>query len=249
MSGLKAGFRAPEGPYGVTECVCGFLYGILIVLKHISSWGWKNCPFVGIFATNPHVYLPDSSSVITEFLRAQFTTGNIGVACVYLNHKEADSQSCENILASLWRQLIFRKPLHSGSPAHTLYDMHYEKRTSPTLEEMHTLLRSAVAEYSKVYFIIDALDEYPEIQRYSLLKRLTTFGAEVNLLLTSRPHIKPDIFFPNTPSLEVQAAEEDICRYVDAQIQNSPRLSNHVQSCPELHQEIETKIISHMDGM
>ncbi|KAJ7273817.1 ankyrin repeat-containing domain protein [Mycena rebaudengoi] len=204
----------------------------LWLLDHVRFKGWVSSTGGTLWCYGmPGAGKTVLSSVITEFLRAQFTTGNIGVRMLSGG------------------QLIFRKPLHSGSLAHTLYDMHYEKRTSPTLEEMHTLLRSAVAEYSKVYFIIDALDEYPEIQRHSLLKHLTTFGAEVNLLLTSRPHIKPDIFFPNTPSLEVQAAEEDIRRYIDAQIQNSPRLSNHVQSCPELHQEIETKIISRMDGI
>ncbi|KAJ7273921.1 ankyrin repeat-containing domain protein [Mycena rebaudengoi] len=190
-----------------------------------------------------------SSSLVTEFLLNTFTTGNIGVACVYLNHKETATQSPENILAGLWRQLIFKKCLHSGSPAHTLYDMHHEKRTRPTLEEMHTLLHSAVAAYSKVYIIIDALDEYPEVQRRTLLKDLAAFGSEFNLFLTSRPHIKPDTFFPNTPDIEIRATEEDIRRYTEAQIQKSHCLLKHVQSHPDLQQEIETRIISSVDGM
>jgi hypothetical protein len=57
------------------------------------------------------------------------------------------------------------------------------------------------------------------------------------------------MFFPNTPALEIWATEEDIRRYLDAQIQNSFRLSKHVQSHPELHQEIENQIISNVDGM
>ncbi|KAJ7210937.1 ankyrin repeat domain-containing protein [Mycena rebaudengoi] len=186
------------------------------------------------------------SSIITEYLRSKFPIGNIGVACAYLNHKETEIQSPENILAGLWRQLIFGKPLPSGSTAHRLYTRHYEKCS---LEEMHTVLHSLVVEYSKVYFIIDALDEYPELWRHTLLKYLAGLQPKLNLLLTSRPHVEPETFFPNTPSLEIRATEEDICHYVEAQIQDSHRLSKYVQSHPELRQEIETKIISKVDGM
>ncbi|KAJ7249840.1 ankyrin repeat-containing domain protein [Mycena rebaudengoi] len=190
------------------------------------------------------------SAIITEYLRRQFPIGNIGVACAYLNHKETEIQSPENILAGLWRQLIFGKPLPAGSPAHGLYARHYEKRTRPSLEEMHTVLHSVVMmEYSKVYLIIDALDEYPERRRHKLLKYLAEFRPELNLLLTSRPHVEPETFFPNTPSLEIRATEEDIRHYAEGQIQDSPRLSKHVQLHPELREEIETKIISNVDGM
>jgi DNA polymerase elongation subunit (family B) len=114
---------------------------------------------------------------------------------------------------------------------------------------MHTVLQPTVVEYSKVYIIIDALDEYPELWRHTLLKYLAGFRPKINLLLTSRPHIEPEAFFPSAPSLEIRATEEDIRQYVEGQIQASLRLAKHVQSHPELRQEIETKIISNVDGM
>ncbi|KAJ7278171.1 ankyrin repeat domain-containing protein [Mycena rebaudengoi] len=188
------------------------------------------------------------SSTIVDYLRDKYPS-NVGIACAYLNHKEKVLQSPENILAGLWRQLIFGRPILSGSPAHTLYHKHHEKGTRPSVDEMHTLLSSEVAGYSKVYFVIDALDEYPEHQRHILLKHLAELMPKVNLLLTSRPHITPEMFFPNTSALKIRATEEDICRYLDAQIQNSFRLSKYVQSRPELRQEIENKIIGNVDGM
>ncbi|KAJ7889168.1 hypothetical protein B0H14DRAFT_2562009 [Mycena olivaceomarginata] len=143
--------------------------------RHVQL-GPEKPSFRGSFATPVRADSSYNSSIIAEYLRTQFPNGNISVACAYLNHKETDIQSPENILAGLWRQLIFGKPLHPRSPAHTLYNMHYEKRTRPLLEEIHTLLHSAVAEYSKVYIIIDALDEYPEIRRHALLSNLAAFG-------------------------------------------------------------------------
>jgi hypothetical protein len=114
---------------------------------------------------------------------------------------------------------------------------------------MHTLLSSTVADYSKVYIVIDALDEYLETRRHKLLKYLAALGSNINLLLTSRPHITPEMFFLSTPTLEIRATEEDIRQYLESQIQHSFRLSKHVQTRPELRQEIETQIISNVDGM
>lgn len=184
-----------------------------------------------------------------DYLRTRFASENVGVACAYLNHKETDAQSLPNILAGLWRQLIWGKLILPGSPAHTLYHAHHEKRTRPSVAEMQVVLGDAVAEYSKVYIVIDALDEYPEAERHLLLKILAEFGPKLNVLLTSRPHITPDTFFPNTPVLEIRATEKDIRRYVDAQIVNSFRLSAHVKSRPELRQQIESKIVDNVDGM
>ncbi|KAJ7266763.1 ankyrin repeat domain-containing protein [Mycena rebaudengoi] len=135
------------------------------------------------------------SSTIVDYLRDKYQS-NVGIACAYLNHKERDMQSPENVLAGLWRQLIFGKPILSGSPAHTLYHKHHEKGTRPSVEEMHALLSSEVAGYSKVYFVIDALDEYPETKRHVLLKHLAALKPNINLLFTSRPHITPEMFFP-----------------------------------------------------
>ncbi|KAJ7266798.1 hypothetical protein C8J57DRAFT_1182491 [Mycena rebaudengoi] len=111
---------------------------------------------------------------------------------------------------------------------------------------MHAILSSTVA---KVYIVIDALDEYPETRRHMLLKHLAAIRPNINLLFTSRPHITPEMFFPNTSALEIRVTEQDICRYLDAQIENSSRLSKHVQSRPELRQEIENQIIGNVDGM
>ncbi|KAJ7266774.1 ankyrin repeat domain-containing protein [Mycena rebaudengoi] len=193
------------------------------------------------------------SSAVVDYLREKFPSPNVGVACTYLNHKEMDMQTPKNILAGLWRQLIFGKPILLGSPAHSLYHKHLEKQTRPSVDEMHVILSSTVADYSKVYFIIDALDEYLETKRHVLLKHLALYLAalrpNINLLFTSRPHITPEMFFPSTPALEIRATEEDIRRYLDAQIENSFQLSKHVQSRPELCQEIENKIIGNVDGM
>jgi hypothetical protein len=111
------------------------------------------------------------------------------------------------------------------------------------------MFRSTVTEFSKVFIVVDALDEYPEAQRHILLAALAAMGDSVSLMFTSRPNITPESFFPNASVLEIRAKEEDIRRYVAAQIQNSFRLSKHVKARLELREEIEVKIAENADGM
>jgi hypothetical protein len=150
---------------------------------------------------------------------------------------------------SLWRQLVWRKPI--SSTVHQSYEKHRELQTRPTLEDIHGDLCSVISEYSKVFILADALDEYPEVQRDILLGNLSTLGPTVNLMLTSRHHI--DITgsngFSELNTLDICALEDDIRQYVHAQIAILPRLSGHIQKRPGLLAEIEAKVVSGSGGM
>ncbi|KAJ7474907.1 ankyrin repeat-containing domain protein [Mycena latifolia] len=185
-------------------------------------------------------------SIVIDHLRAAQTCENIGVAVIYLNHKDTETQSPPNLMASLWRQLVWQKSI--SSTVHQLYAKHCELHTRPTPDEIHTDLCSTISEYSKVFILVDALDEYPENQRGVLLRNLSNLGPNVSLMLTSRPHI--DIGgFANPDPLEIRASEDDIRQYVHAQVALSPRLNDHIKKRPDLLTEIETKVVSGSEGM
>jgi hypothetical protein len=165
-----------------------------------------------------------------------------------LNHKEADQQPPPKLLAGLWRQLVLDREI--GSTAENLYKQHREKGTVPSLEEVVSVLRSSITELSKVFIIIDAMDEYPEVQRHTLLKHLAKMGSKVNSMITSRPNISPECFsFQNLKTLDIYAMSEDIQAYIDAQVNLSPRLSEYIEEKPELRDDIHAKIIGAVDGM
>ncbi|KAJ6517782.1 hypothetical protein DFH09DRAFT_1287642 [Mycena vulgaris] len=189
------------------------------------------------------------ASMVVDHLSAEFRNNkNIGVACIYLNHKEANQQPPPKLLAGLWRQLVLDRDI--GFIAKSLYKQHREKGTVPSLEEVVNVLSSSLKEFSQVFIIVDAMDEYPEFQREILLQQLAVMGSNVNLMITSRPNISPEpSSFPNLETLDVQAAPEDIRGYIDAQIKLSPRLSKHIQKKPMLHEEIHAKITDTVAGM
>ncbi|KAJ6485270.1 ankyrin repeat-containing domain protein [Mycena vulgaris] len=189
------------------------------------------------------------ASMVVDHLSAAFRNNkDIGVACIYLNHKEADQQPPPKLLAGVWRQLVLNRDI--GFIAESLYKQHREKGTVPSLEEVANVLSSSLKEFSQVFIIVDAMDEYPEFQREILLQQLAVMGSNVNLMITSRPNISPEpSSFPNLETLDIQAAPEDIQAYINAQIKLSPRLSKHIRKKPVLREEILKKTMDTVDGM
>ncbi|KAJ6469693.1 hypothetical protein DFH09DRAFT_1380902 [Mycena vulgaris] len=187
-------------------------------------------------------------SMVVDHLRGGVQDSKTCVACIYLNHKETSTHTTPNLFTSLWKQLVVGKPI--PPEATQLYDNHHERSSKPSLDEILQILRSVTAEYSKVYLIVDALDEYPEPQRNILLEYLSPMiGPTVTLMLTSRPHIALHPSFPNLDILEIRAAEDGICRYIDMRVLKSPRLFKHVRTRSELHGEIRSKILTNVEGM
>jgi hypothetical protein len=186
--------------------------------------------------------------MVVGHLSTQFIGKNIGVACIYLNHKEVDSQTPSRLLAGLWRQFVHDRDI--GSIAENLYKQHREKGTAPSLEEVVNVLSSCLMELSQAFIIVDAMDECPEFQREILLKQLAAMGSNVNLMITSRPSVSPELFsFPNLETLEIHAAAEDIRGYIDSQIELSSYLSKHIRKKPVLQEEIHAKITDTVAGM
>ncbi|KAJ6579266.1 hypothetical protein DFH09DRAFT_1077552 [Mycena vulgaris] len=135
--------------------------------------------------------IPGPRSLVVNYPGNESQHRNVGVASAYLNHKETESQTPQNVLSGLWRQ----------NPSQ-LQSMHFTGII--------------------VYFIVDALDEYPEEQHSILLKQIDHAWARS----------KPD----EIQHLEIHATE-------------MISLNMHIQTHPELHKEVESKIISNAQEM
>ncbi|KAJ7485603.1 ankyrin repeat-containing domain protein [Mycena latifolia] len=189
------------------------------------------------------------ASIVVDNLRTTLESQSIGVAVIYLNHKETEAQSPSNLLTGLWRQLVFGRPL---SPAvHHLYAKHREQGTRPSLEDIYSILCSTIAQLSSAFIIVDALDEYPEDERGILLGHLSslTAGSTTSLMLTSRPHININHVVENLQILEIRALEDDIRLYIDAAVLKSSRLLRHIENRSALREEIEEMIVQRSGGM
>ena len=126
--------------------------------------------------------------------------------------------------------------------------MHVEKRTRPSLDELSTTLQSVAATYSRVFIIIDALDELQANGRQRFLSEI--FGLQAryraNLFSTSRNIPEITAKFTGSVALEIRASEQDVQRYVEGNISHLP---SFVGRSLYLQEEIKSKIVNAVDGM
>ncbi|PVI00925.1 hypothetical protein DM02DRAFT_706780 [Periconia macrospinosa] len=83
---------------------------------------------------------------------------SVGLAFTYCVFKRQNDQSLQNVLAGLSRQLVERQPVVPES-IRKLYQGHEEGADRPLLKEVLKILQIVIGSYSKVYILIDALDE------------------------------------------------------------------------------------------
>ncbi|CZR65951.1 uncharacterized protein PAC_15851 [Phialocephala subalpina] len=160
-----------------------------------------------------------------------------------------DEQKADALLASLLKQLAGYQPSLPSS-VKDLYDRHESKQTRPSLEEISSTLQSVATQYTRLFIIVDALDECQASNgcRQRFLSELFNLQAKVgkNVLVTSRfiPEIT-DKFIGRT-LLEIRASEEDIRRYLSGHMSHLPAF---VERSPDLQEEIITDIINATVGM
>ncbi|KAL5329352.1 hypothetical protein ACEPPN_002864 [Leptodophora sp. 'Broadleaf-Isolate-01'] len=159
------------------------------------------------------------TSIVVDYLSADFQKDtSVGIAYLYCNFGRKDEQTAEDLLASLLKQLA--QGLSSvPESVKFLYECHKDKRTRPTLNEISSTLQSVGALYSKIFIIIDALDECQASDgcRTKFLEQIFAFQVKnrANIFTTSR--FIPDVTerFRDSLCLEIRASDHDVRRYLD----------------------------------
>lgn len=189
------------------------------------------------------------ASVVIDELTSRFQRQNIGIAYTFCNFRRQNDQSVENLVASLLKQLIRGRP-SLPDDVKSLYEGHKERGRRPSLDEITKALLSVGAMYSRVFVIVDALDEC-QTSDGCRTKFLTAIfkvqaGIRANVFATSR-HI-PDIAerFTKSISLEIRANPEDVQKYIDG---NLFRLPGFVSNSLDLQEELKANIIQSVQGM
>jgi hypothetical protein len=190
------------------------------------------------------------TSIVIEDLHTRFQDEpSVGIAYLYCNFRRQDEQKIGDLFASLLKQLAQCQSTLPES-VKSLYNSHKDKRTRPSLDELSRTLGSVATLYSRVFVIVDALDECQVSDgcRAKFLSELFSLQANrgVNLFATSRliPEIREK--FKDSISLEIRASEEDVRRYLDGHMFQLP---GFVFKSPELQEEIKTEIVRSVDGM
>ena len=173
-------------------------------------------------------------STVVNLLEETFSEDPaVGIAYFYCDHAYREQeQSAVNIIRSLLQQLAFK---HAATIAEadaetiafldslmTLYETADEK--PPTFKQCMDMLRFVLTLFSKVFIIIDGIDECDE--RDILIPELVAAASSrgstsLSLIVTSRDSPEISEIFSNSARLEVRASDADIRRYVEHRIDRS----------------------------
>ncbi|CAI4213229.1 unnamed protein product [Parascedosporium putredinis] len=176
-----------------------------------------------------------TSIVIEDLLGRCKEDKTIGLAFIYCDFRRHDEQTPYALLMSLLRQLAQDRG---------------RSNTRPTYDEVKTVLDATTRSYSRVFIVVDALDELPPVggQRHQFLTEVLTFRAKCGANLFATTRFIPDITeaFDNSTVLEIQASEHDVRTFLTANISHLP---SFVQRRPDIQEEVVGAIVSAVDGM
>ena len=189
-------------------------------------------------------------SIVVNYLEQSFERKDVAIAYVYCSYKEQGDQTAVNLIASLLQQLVQRSPTFSNEIV-LLYQNCFKKRTRPTLNEWSKLLRLEVRHFSKVFILIDALDECPEGNniRKNFLDEILELQSSVQLFVTSRRCSTIEREFEKATRIEIHASDEDVRRYLGCRIEGEHLLKRHVEADPFLRKQIINTIAEKAKGM
>jgi Cdc6-like AAA superfamily ATPase len=189
------------------------------------------------------------ASIVVDDLNTRFRQDEtIGIAYIYCNFRHQDEQKADSLLANLLKQLAERQPSLPMS-VKTLYDPG-NTRWWPPSHEIARVLQSVVAMYTRVFIVVDALDECQASDGCRKLFLSELFDIQTrhgtSLMVTARPI--PDIVdrFKGCISLEIRASHADVGKYVDGHLE---QLRPFVLRNPRLQDDIKAGISNAVDGM
>lgn len=211
---------------------------------------WRDSPNQTLFCPGiPGAGKTILTSIVIDSLEALFSKDKtIGIAFVYCNFQRQNDQTAKELVASLLKQLLQSLPVMPES-IKLLYERHRTKGSPPSLEDVSSNLLSTAKLFSRVFIIIDALDECRTTDgtQTEFLEEIfkLQLHSNTNVFVTSRPIPEVKDQFQTSITLEVRATDEDVERFLRGQMPQMPGFF-HREGLEEL---VISEIIHSVQGM
>ncbi|OPB45737.1 hypothetical protein A0O28_0093040 [Trichoderma guizhouense] len=192
------------------------------------------------------------AATVIDYLHKQFAhDSSISIAYIYFNFRRHSEQDPNAVFSSLLKQVSQQQPSLNSSIT-SLYETHVKKRTCPSLKEIIKTLQDVIQMHSRVFVIIDALDECASSDHYReiILSEIIdcTKKSDLKLFATARDIPEISERFKYALRLEIKAVESDIRRYIDSRLSSlSP--TSVISKSKTLQEEIKTGISDTVGGM
>jgi hypothetical protein len=179
--------------------------------------------------------------------------GDVAIACIFCNYEEQAIQGLEELVASVLKQIVENKSRPSES-IQTFWTEFLDIGRRPRLTNLIDALRSEIEGYSRVFLVIDALDECLEDNQGRIIAELKSLASTVSLMVTSRPLDLIKQRFQGACHLDIMAKDGDLRKYVEARVRQGRTkreilLAQLVQENGGLQENILDKIARNARGM
>jgi len=191
------------------------------------------------------------SSLVIDTLRSRARERKFRVFYLYCDYLTFKGQSAADLIARLLKQALAglgeipekvgRKFEGSEVPG--------GDRMRPLLRDVVDMLGAVLASFERVFICIDALDEFPPLQRPALLRSLAelTRLSETRLFLTGRPQIQCDKYLgEGAQTISITTRDEEIEAYIAHRLDQD---GNSAEMNTELKTEIMKTLPHKVSGM
>lgn len=183
------------------------------------------------------------SSTSMEHLKEIFGgMQDVAIVCAFIRYTE--QLSTRDIFAGLLSQLIDEHPCACNHMERVYVQ---SKKLEFREQDLLKALREVVMLLSKVFILIDGLDEASDTVKNALLHALPSIGA--NVLITSRPLDLFAHYVPLALRVSIEACTEDIDLFVDDLIEHNARLQAIVRGQPALISKLKARVRESSRGM
>ncbi|KAI3316997.1 hypothetical protein HD806DRAFT_399799 [Xylariaceae sp. AK1471] len=221
------------------------------MLDSVEYQDWIKEPKMTLFCQGmPGAGKTILTSILVNDLENRFYRDNTTtVAYIYCYFKRQNEQTSKSLLSSLLKQLA-RSQSSLPASVKELYDRHNAKRTRPSLDEVSRVLQLVAAQYSRVFIVVDALDECQALDgcRTSFLDEIFSLQAKAGVSILATSRFIPEITerFEGATSIEIRASEGDIRGYLRGRLSELPKF---VTNRSDLQDEITATVANAVDGM
>ena len=189
------------------------------------------------------------ASRVIDHLEKLSSEENAATVYIYCDYGKQKEQTTVSLTESVMKQLLQHQDAIPEKVQQT-YQYHCTKGTRPSLEEVLEMIASSMTPLSRVFLIVDALDELGNDGkvRQSLIRHLRQLQDlhHFNLMTTSRDIPDLALNFHQPRRVELRANPGDVRKYVEGHIGN---LSKCVEKNAKLQETIANTIVGSVDGM
>jgi ankyrin repeat domain-containing protein 50 len=202
----------------------------------LHSWQWEERFMVCLQCCRQFSLLTYHSSTAIRHLQRESRrkTPRIPVLYYYFNFRQEETQTCENFLRSIMRQLVQFLP-DVPPELDELYEDYNSGGHRPSVKDLTSCFIAIIKTLDEVHLLGDALDE---CSQWNLLwqfssKLVTAKCRSLHFLFTSRPeqHIRDSVNSLSIPELDLRKTSEMDCD-IESFIGHSLEINSYLSQLP-----------------